>query len=142
MKHEAVAMRSFISVKTGFSAAHRLFNPEWSFERNQEVYGICNNPHGHGHNYTLEVTVEGAIPPETGMILDMKELKELIEDAVISKVDHKHLNHDVDFLQGVIPTAENLATVFWGILEPGIGEGKLYEVRVYESSKNIAFVRR
>ncbi len=69
-------------------------------------------------------------------------LKELIEDAIISKVDHKHLNHDVDFLEGVIPTAENLATVFWGILESRIGEGKLYEIRVYESSKNIAFVRR
>jgi len=134
-------MRCFISVKSNFSAAHRLYNPEWSFRRNQKAFGICNNPHGHGHNYVLEVTVEGPIPPETGMIMDMKELKDLIDDLIISKVDHRHLNHDVDFLRGVIPTAENLAAAFWRLLEPGIEGGRLHEVRVYESDKNVAFVR-
>jgi len=135
-------MQSYISVRRHFSAAHRLCNPEWSPEENQRIYGTCSNPNGHGHNYTLEITVCGKIDPETGMILDMKTLKELIDDAVIARVDHKHLNHDVPFLDGIVPTAENLAAAVWKILDPLIQEGALHEVRVYESDRNIAIVRR
>jgi 6-pyruvoyltetrahydropterin/6-carboxytetrahydropterin synthase len=135
-------MRSFITVKLHFSAAHRLFNPAWDFDTNQRVFGMCNNPNGHGHNYILEVTVEGEIPPETGMITDMKSLKDLVEERLIRHVDHKHLNLDVPFLDGIIPTAENLAVAFWNILDPVITEGKLHEIRIHESDRNAAFVRR
>lgn len=135
-------MRAFVSVKCHFSAAHRLFNASWTMEENERVFGICNNPNGHGHNYTLEVTVQGPVPEGTGMVTDMKQLKEIVEEAVVRRVDHKHLNLDVPFLAGVIPTAENLAASFWNVLEPLLPEGRLYEVRLCESDRNAAFVRR
>jgi 6-pyruvoyltetrahydropterin/6-carboxytetrahydropterin synthase len=137
-----VSMRAFLSVTSGFSAAHRLCRTDWSLQKNQEVFGLCANPNGHGHNYELEVSLEGPIDPETGMILDMKLLKAIVQKEILDRVDHKNLNVDVPFLEGRIPTAEVLAVAFWEVLESKIPEGKLYEVRVHETGRNVAFVRR
>jgi 6-pyruvoyltetrahydropterin/6-carboxytetrahydropterin synthase len=130
-----------VTRKAYFCAAHRLFNPKWSDAENNRVFGKCNNPNGHGHNYTVEVTVEGNVPPESGMVIDLKVLADIIETELIDRVDHKHLNHDVDFLQGVIPTAENIAIGFWQILRPKITNGRLQAIRLYESENNIVEYR-
>ncbi len=130
-----------ITRKATFSAAHRLHNPELSDEENMRLYGLCNNPMGHGHNYTVEVTVCGETDPRDGMVIDLGELGEIVDREVIRKVDHKFLNYQVDFLQGVIPTAENLARRFWEVLREKIPRGRLYEVRVHESEHNCAFYR-
>ncbi len=131
----------YVTRKSNFAAAHRLFNPAWSDAKNDEIFGKCNNPNGHGHNYDVEVTVAGDPPAETGMVIDLKKLADIIEAEVIERVDHKHLNHDVDFLRGVIPTAENIAIAFWNILEPKITEGRLYSIRLYESGNNFVEYR-
>ncbi len=135
-------MQTLLTVKTHFSAAHRLYQPAWDDVKNAQVFGLCANPNGHGHNYELEVTVEGPVNQETGMIMDMKALKTLIQEVVLDRVDHKHLNLDVPFLRGIIPTAENLAVAFWEVLDPRIPAGRLYELRLQETERNIAVVRR
>jgi len=119
-----------------FSAAHRLFNPTFSHEKNEKIFDKCNNPLGHGHNYTLEVTVKGIPDPETGYVIDLKKLRDIIEEFVVDKVDHKHLNYDVDFLRGIIPTAENLAICFWSILESKILSGTMHSIKLFESDQN------
>lgn len=131
----------YVTRKAIFSAAHRLYNPLWSEERNEEVFGKCANPRGHGHNYVLEVTVAGIPDPETGYVIDLKYLAQVLEEEILSKVDHKHLNYDVDFLQGINPTVENLAIAFWRLLEAKLPAGMLYAVRVYESENNYAEYR-
>lgn len=131
----------YVTRRVSFSAAHRLYNPQWSEERNWEVFDKCANPNGHGHNYVLEVTVAGEPDPETGYVIDLKLLAKILEEEIVSKVDHKHLNHDVDFLRGINPTVENLAVAFWRILEGKIPAGKLHAVRVYESEHNWAEYR-
>jgi 6-pyruvoyltetrahydropterin/6-carboxytetrahydropterin synthase len=131
----------YLTRKEQFCASHRLFNPAFTPEKNLEVYGKCAFPNGHGHNYELEVTVAGEADPSTGMILDLKKLSDIMEGEILSKVDHRHLNLDVDFLRGVIPTAENLAVAFWQILARKISAGKLYAVRVYETPDNYAEYR-
>lgn len=131
----------YITRKEHFSASHRLFNERWSDEKNFEVFGKCANPNGHGHNYEIEVTVAGVPPKETGMVMDLKRLSDIINEEIIERVDHKHLNFDVDFLRGVIPTAENMAIVFWKILSSKITEGKLYSIKLYESDNNFVEYR-
>lgn len=131
----------YITRKEHFSASHRLYNPSWSDEKNAEVFGKCNNPHGHGHNYDIEVTVAGEPPAETGMVMDLKRLSDIIQAEIVDKVDHKHMNLDVDFLQGMIPTAENMARAFWKILEAKIDEGKLVSIKLYESENNFVEYR-
>jgi 6-pyruvoyltetrahydropterin/6-carboxytetrahydropterin synthase len=131
----------YVTRRAHFCAAHRLYNPAWSDEKNAEVFGKCNNPNGHGHNYDIEVTVAGEAPAETGMVIDLKKLAEIVEREIIERVDHKHVNHDVDFLQGVIPTAENMAVAFWKILAPKITEGRLSSIRLYESVNNFVEYR-
>jgi 6-pyruvoyltetrahydropterin/6-carboxytetrahydropterin synthase len=131
----------FITRRAQFSAAHRLHNPELSDEENRRIYDKCNNPNGHGHNYELEVTIAGEPDPETGMVIDLKALKDILQKHIIEKVDHKHLNHDVDFLRGVIPTAENIAIKIWQELEPHITRGKLRSVTLYESQNNLVEYR-
>jgi 6-pyruvoyltetrahydropterin/6-carboxytetrahydropterin synthase len=126
----------YVTRKAQFSAAHRLYNPAWSDAKNNAVFGKCNNPNGHGHNYDIEVTVAGNPPKDTGMVIDLKKLADIIDNEVIERVDHKHMNHDVDFMQGVVPTAENMAIAFWNILEPKIHEGKLVSIKLYESENN------
>ncbi|GAC1684055.1 MAG: 6-carboxytetrahydropterin synthase [Candidatus Acidiferrum sp.] len=120
--------------KIEFSASHLYHNPDLSPEENRRVFGKCNNPHGHGHNYTLEVTVAGEPDPVTGMVLDLKELKEILEREVMRRMDHRFLNYEVAELKGKIPTCENIAQVIWHLLEPKIVKGTLHRVRLYETA--------
>jgi len=126
----------YVTRRETFSASHRLYNPSFSDEHNDEVFGKCNNPNGHGHNYVLEVTVAGRAGEETGYVIDLKELKRIIREEVIVHVDHKHLNLDVPFLRGIIPTAENIAVQVWRVLEPKITGGRLYKVVLRETENN------
>lgn len=126
----------YVTRREVFSASHRLYNPHLSEEENNLLFGKCNNPNGHGHNYTLEVTICGEINPATGYLIDLKLLKEIIIENVITKVDHKNLNLDVDFLTGQIPTAENIAVGIWNQLESKIPVGKLYSVKLKETENN------
>jgi 6-pyruvoyltetrahydropterin/6-carboxytetrahydropterin synthase len=126
----------YVTRKAHFSAAHRLYNPTFSDERNDATFDKCNNPMGHGHNYTIEVTVAGNPDPLTGYVIDLKKLAAMMDEYIIDKVDHKHLNYDVAELRGIIPTAENIALVFWQMLEPKIKDGKLYSIKVFESDNN------
>ena len=125
-----------VTARLTFSAAHRLHNPNRDDAWNRETYDKCENPGGHGHNYALEVSVRGTIDPETGMVIDLKRLKDIMRDRVVDRVDHRNLNEDVDFLRGVIPTAENLARSFWQQLAPAISNGELYEVVLQETERN------
>src|SRR6185503_17826032 len=109
-----------VKVRTTFSAAHRLCRADLTDEENYALYGKCSNPNGHGHNYDLEVAVAGDIDPETGMVANFYEINGLVERLIFDKVDHKHMNFDVDFMTGVIPTAENMAKRFWEILQPHV----------------------
>jgi len=118
-----------------FSAAHRLHNPAFSVERNREVFGVCNNPNGHGHNYVLDVTVRGALDPQTGMVLDLNRLMVMLHELVFVELDHKHLDRDVPWLAGRISTAENVAAAIWERLAPALG-GRLHRLRLYESRMN------
>ncbi len=131
----------YLTRKEHFSASHRLHNPDWSDEKNREVYGKCNNLYGHGHNYEMEVTVVGNPLKETGMVIDLKKLCKIINEKIIDKVDHKHMNFDVDSLQGIIPTAENMVIAFWQILNNNIQGGKLYAIKLYESDNNFVEYR-
>lgn len=131
----------YITRKEHFSASHRLYNPDWSDAKNLEVFGKCANPNGHGHNYEVEVTVAGTPPKETGMVIDLKKLSDIMNEHIVDRVDHKHMNHDVDFLQGVVPTAENMAIAFWKILEKKLPHGRLYSIKLYESDNNFVEYR-
>jgi len=122
-----------------FSAAHRLFRPDWSDERNREVFGDCANPNWHGHNYELDVTVEGEVDPETGYLMDLKHLKEVVELRVIRELDHRNLNVDVPWLSGVNPTTENLVVAIWERLASEMpGDVRLARVSVRETPRNQA----
>ncbi|HET6202693.1 MAG TPA: 6-carboxytetrahydropterin synthase [Planctomycetota bacterium] len=126
----------YITRRVKFSAAHRLFNPALSPEENRRIFGVCENPGGHGHNYALEVTVRGEVPARTGMVMDLKALQALLEERVLSAMDHRHLNQDVPCLAGIIPTAENVAVKIWGIVDPALEGCELYRVRLFESEDN------
>jgi 6-pyruvoyltetrahydropterin/6-carboxytetrahydropterin synthase len=119
-----------------FSAAHRLHNPDRDAGWNREVFDKCNNAHGHGHTYGLEVEVEGEVDFETGYVLDFKELKAVVEEAVLRKVERRHLNFDVPFLEGINPTAENIAIALWRELSPRIPRGRLKRLVLHETEKN------
>ena len=119
-----------------FAAAHRLYKDGLSDKENLEMFGKCSNPNWHGHNYTLEVVVAGEINPSTGFVLDIKHLKEIIHQNVISKVDHKNLNIDTDFMRGLIPTSENIVVSIWKQLADKIPGGKLFSVKLYETENN------
>lgn len=130
----------YVSRKEHFNAAHKLFNPSWTKEKNEEVFGPCANENWHGHNFELIVTVKGNPNPETGFVIDLKKLSQLIRKEVIAKVDHKNLNLDVDFLKGKMASTEVLAIEFWKILEPAINaleqNAKLHSLKLYETPRN------
>ena len=126
----------YVTRREVFSASHRLHNPALSDIENINVFGKCNSPNGHGHNYILEITVAGNVDPVTGYLIDLKQLKEIIRENIIDKVDHKNLNTDVEFLQGVITTTENLAMIFWKQLKDKIPCGKLFAIRIAETENN------
>jgi 6-pyruvoyltetrahydropterin/6-carboxytetrahydropterin synthase len=126
----------YITRRETFAAAHRLFKPELSDEENLKLFGKCSNPNWHGHNYTLEVVVAGEVNPETGFVLDLKELKKIIHQHVIDKIDHKNLNLDTDFMKGINPTSENICIAIWNQLKDKIPAGRLYAIKLYETENN------
>lgn len=119
-----------------FNAAHRVHNPAFSDEENGRIFGKCNNAYGHGHNYTLDVSVAGEVDPGTGYVFDLSRLKELVTREVVDIVDHHNLNIDVPFMHGVIPTAENMIVQFWRILERKITPGRLVRLVLWETENN------
>ena len=123
----------YITRKEHFNAAHRLFNPRWSDAKNEEVFGICANKNWHGHNYALYITLKGEPDPDTGMILNVKDLSKLVKREVLDLLDHKNLNVDVSFLEGIIPSTENLAIAIWNQLEPLLPNGCLHCIKVQET---------
>jgi 6-pyruvoyltetrahydropterin/6-carboxytetrahydropterin synthase len=130
MKKVAVIRRS------RFNAAHRLHNPAWNNEKNKEIFGKCNNYNYHGHNYTLFVKVIGPIDPETGYVLDMKILDDLIDKHVVNKFDHRNLNLDTEEFKNLNPTAENIAVVIWELLRPHIDAKLDLKITLYETENN------
>jgi 6-pyruvoyltetrahydropterin/6-carboxytetrahydropterin synthase len=132
-------MATSVTVKVYFEAAHRLHNPEKSDEWNRRVFGKCNNPHGHGHNYVIEATVRGEVDPDSGYLIDMKDLKTVLNSAVIDEVDHRHLNIEVPWLEGIIPSAENLARVFFERTAAELPDGvDLVSITLHETERNSA----
>jgi 6-pyruvoyltetrahydropterin/6-carboxytetrahydropterin synthase len=125
-----------ITRRMQFNAAHRVHNPALSDEENQRLFGKCNNPNWHGHNYTLDVSVTGSVDPRTGYVIDLGALKAIIEREVISKVDHRNFNLEVDFMAGRIPTTENIVVAMWGVLEPAIRPARLTKLVLWETPNN------
>ena len=119
-----------------FNAAHRLHNPAWSDEKNQEVFGLCNSPNYHGHNYELEVKVVGEVDPKTGYLIDLKELKDLIKTQIEDRFDHKNLNLDTQEFRSLNPTAEHICYVIWNILRKHLDDKYDLAVRLYETPRN------
>lgn len=129
-------MRVTVSRKAHFNAAHRLYRKDWSMEQNDAVFGKCNNPNYHGHNYELIVSVTGEIDPETGFVMDVKILSDLIKEQIENKFDHKNLNLDVPEFAELNPTAENIAVVIWNLLRQHIKSTLDLEVVLYETPRN------
>jgi 6-pyruvoyltetrahydropterin/6-carboxytetrahydropterin synthase len=128
--------RVTVTRRVRFNAAHRVHNPELSEAENSRLFGKCNNPNWHGHNYTLDVSVEGDIDPKTGYVCDLSHLKKIVEREIIDIVDHKNFNLDVPFMKGVIPTSENIITAFWKILAPRVSPGNLTRLVLWETENN------
>lgn len=123
--------------RSNFNAAHRLYRPEWSDEKNQSIFGKCNNPNFHGHNYTLEVWIEGEINPETGYVIDLKIVKDLVKQEIEERFDHRNLNLDCPEFENVIPTAENIAVVCYNLLRDKIASDFKLTIRLWETENNI-----
>jgi 6-pyruvoyltetrahydropterin/6-carboxytetrahydropterin synthase len=128
----------YITRRERFNAAHRLFKPEYSDEKNLQVFGKCSNPNWHGHNYTLFVTVKGDVNPDTGFLVNLKDLSYLIDQRVIEKLDHRNINLEVDFMDGKLASTENLAIGIWNELTDPIKEmgAELHSVKLYETENN------
>ncbi len=128
----------YITRRERFNAAHRLFKPNFSDEKNMEIFGKCSNPNWHGHNYDLFITVKGEVNPETGFLVNLKTLSKIIREKIIEKIDHKNINLEVDFMQNKMASTENLSIAIWNELEPYINKlnCKLHCVKVYESENN------
>jgi len=129
-------MKVTVYRKAHFNAAHRLYRPDWSDEKNDAIFGKCNNPNFHGHNYDLEVSVTGEIDPETGYVMDLKILKDIIKSEVEDAFDHKNLNLDVEEFKNLNPTAENIVVVIWNKLRKKLEQGLELSVRLYETPRN------
>src|SRR5436309_7150623 len=133
MEKEGTVPLIYLTRKAEFAASHFYHNPEFSPEENRRLFGKCNNPNGHGHNYTLEVTVKGNVSPRSGFVVDLKELKEVLNREVMDAFDHRFLNREVPEFEKTIPTTENLAISIWRRLAPLLKVAELHRVRVYES---------
>ena len=129
-------MKVTVSRRAHFNAAHRLHVENWSDEKNSEIFGKCSNPNYHGHNYDLEVTVKGEIDPESGYLVDMKVLSNIIEENICKKFDHKNLNLDTTEFKNLIPTAENIAVVIWNILREKIDKKLKLSIKLFETPRN------
>jgi 6-pyruvoyltetrahydropterin/6-carboxytetrahydropterin synthase len=123
----------YLTRRAEFSASHYYHNPDLSAEENQRIFGKCNNPHGHGHNYVVDVTIAGEVDPVTGMVLDLKDLKKVMEKEVLDLMDHRFLNKEVAAFESKIPTTENIAIEIWRLLAPKLSFGKLHRIRLYET---------
>jgi 6-pyruvoyltetrahydropterin/6-carboxytetrahydropterin synthase len=123
----------YLTRKCEFSASHYYHNPEFTPEENQRIFGKCANLNGHGHNYTLEVTVKGEVDSTTGFVVDLKRLKDILNDEVVGAMDHRHLNKEVPEFANQIPTTENIAIAIWNRLSSKLNTAKLHQVRVYET---------
>jgi len=131
----------YLTRKAEFSASHFYHNPKFTPEENRRIFGKCNNPHGHGHNYTLEVTVRGPVNEQSGFVMDLKQLKDIMNREVIDVLDHRHLNYEIPEFKEQIPTTENLAIAIWRRLQGKLdGGARLYRVRVYENDDLFAEV--
>jgi 6-pyruvoyltetrahydropterin/6-carboxytetrahydropterin synthase len=119
-----------------FSAAHRVHNPAMSDEENRRVFGKCNNPNWHGHNYVLDVSVSGPVDPRTGYVIDLSRVRQIVEEHVVQHVDHRNLNLEVEFLRDVIPTTENLVVAMWRVLEPALRPARLARLVLWETVNN------
>jgi len=128
--------RCVVTRRVHFNAAHRLFNPRFSATENERIFGVCTNPNFHGHNYDLEVSVEGEIDPATGYVLDIQRLKELVTEHLVRHLDHKNLNLDVAWFVDLNPTAENIAVICWRVLEPALKPAALKRIRLWETDRN------
>lgn len=126
----------YITRRERFNAAHKLYNKNWTEEQNEAFFGKCSNKYYHGHNFELLVTIKGIADAETGMVMDLKELKRIIKDEITEKLDHKNLNEDVDFLKDMLPSIENIVVAVWQILEPLITNGKLHCIKLIETENN------
>jgi 6-pyruvoyltetrahydropterin/6-carboxytetrahydropterin synthase len=128
----------YVTRRETFNAAHKVYNPEWDEAKNMEVFGGCANPNWHGHNYVLLVTVKGTISKETGFVTDLKLLSQLIKTEIINKVDHKNFNLDVPFMEDIMPSTENVAKAFWGILKQPVADlgCVLHSVKLQETENN------
>ncbi len=133
--------KAFVTRRMTFSAGHRLHNDALSAEENRQIYGKCNNPNGHGHNFTVEVTVAGEIDPRTGMVFNLRDLKNFMVEVIEVGLDHKNLNLDVPAFKEVIPTAENIASVVWTMLAARLPQGALHEVKLVETENNFVTYR-
>jgi 6-pyruvoyltetrahydropterin/6-carboxytetrahydropterin synthase len=131
----------YLTRRASFSASHRLWSKQLTEAENYAIYEKCANPNGHGHNYVLEVTVRGTSNAQTGMVLNLTELKDAMNEQVVKWVDHKHLNYDVPWLEGSIPTTEVLVVKFWERLLSAFPKDMLYEVKLYETENNVASYR-
>jgi 6-pyruvoyltetrahydropterin/6-carboxytetrahydropterin synthase len=129
-------MKIAVYRKAHFNAAHRLYCEDWSDEKNKEVFGVCSNPNYHGHNYDLEVKVAGEVDPKTGMLIDLKDLKNLIYEQIELRFDHKNLNLDTEEFKNLNPTAENICFVIWQILREHLDKKFDLAVRLYETPRN------
>ncbi len=129
-------MKVSVFRKARFNSAHRLFNKNWSFEKNQEIFGLCNNPNYHGHNYELIVKVIGEIDAETGYVIDLKILKDIIDEEVIERFDHRNLNLDVAEFKELIPTVENIAVVIYNLICKRLDKKYDIQIRLYETERN------
>jgi len=126
----------YITRRERFNAAHKLYNPKWTEQENADFFGKCSNKYYHGHNFELFVTVKGIANPETGMVMDLKQLKSMIKNEIVEKIDHRNLNEDVKFMKGILPSIENLIVEIWNILEPKIQNGKLHYIKLVETENN------
>lgn len=131
----------YISRTETFSACHRLHSSALSADENRKIYGKCNNPNGHGHNYKVEVVVRGGIDPVNGMVLNLTTLKGYMDKYIMTVLDHKNLDKDVDYFKDKVSTAENIAVFIWDQLEKDISKDLLYEVKLYETDKNVVYYR-
>ena len=126
-----------VTRRVHWNSAHRLYRPDWSDQENARVFGECSNPHWHGHNYEMDVTVSGPVDPETGYVLDLKILKDILEERVVSDLDHRNLNVQVPWLQGMNPTTENLVVAIWGRIVDGLPPGlRLVRIVLWETPRN------
>ena len=125
-----------ITRKVRFCAAHRYHREDWTAEKNREVFGACNNPHGHGHNYELEVTLRGPVDPFTGMVINLRRVDEILQEQVVSRFDHRNINKEVEGFESAVPTTENLAIQIWKLIEPGFNREavRLSRVRLREDA--------